>query len=82
MNEVVNKLTVRIITNYNIQQRNQKDIKVGMEFIDTSFAYLKKEVLDYKDNKYFENRSFLKRIIEKNKFLSKTYCKIYRMIKK
>ena len=82
MNEVVNKLTVRIITNYNIQQRNQKDIKVAMEFIDTSFAYLKKEVLDYKDNKYFENRSFLKRIIEKNKFLSKTYCKIYRMIKK
>lgn len=81
MSEVVDKLTVRIITNYNIQQRNQKDIKVGMEFIDNAFKYLKEEVPNYKDNKYFENRSFLKCIIEKNKFITKTYCYIYRKIR-
>ncbi|MBQ2910485.1 MAG: glycosyltransferase [Bacilli bacterium] len=82
MNDIVDKLTVRIVTNYNIQQRQQKDIKVGMEFIDDAFAYLKKEVPDYKDNKYYENRSFLKRTIEKNKLFSKLYCRLYHMIKK
>lgn len=82
MNDIVDKLTVRIVTNYNIQQRQQKDIKVGMEFIDDAFAYLKKEVPDYKDNKYYENRSFLKRTIEKNKLFSKLYCHLYHMIKK
>lgn len=82
MNDIVDKLTVRIVTNYNIQQRQQKDIKVGMEFIDDAFSYLKKEVPDYKDNKYYENRSFLKRTIEKNKLFSKLYCRLYHMIKK
>ena len=76
--EVLDKLTVRIITNYNIQQRNQKDKKVGLEFIDESFKYLKKEVPDYKDNKYYENRSQIKRMIEKNKLLTKAYCLIYK----
>ena len=78
MNDVVDKLTVRIITNYNIQQRNQKDKKVGMEFINTAFNYLKKEVPDFKDNKYYENRSFLKKTIEKSKLLSKIYCRLYK----
>lgn len=78
MKETINKLTVRIITNYNIQQRNQLDINVGMKFIDEAFAYLKKEVPDYKNNKYYVNRGILKRTIEKNKLLSKIYCKLYR----
>ena len=82
MNDIVDKLTVRIVTNYNIQQRNQKDIKVGMDFIDEAFSYLKKEVPDYKDDKYYEKRSFLKKTIEKNKFLSKVYCRIYHIFKK
>ena len=51
--DVVDKLTVRIITNYTIQQRNQENIKTGMEFINEAFSYLEKEVPDYKDNKYF-----------------------------
>ena len=78
MNDVVDKLTVRIITNYNIQQRNQKDKSVGMEFIDTAFDYLKKEVPDYKNNKYYSNRGILRRTIEKSKTLSKIYVKLYR----
>lgn len=78
LQEEINKLTVRIVTNYTIQQRNQKDKKVGLDFIDEAFSYLEKEVPDYKNNKYFKNRSILKRTIEKSKFLTKLYCKIYR----
>ena len=75
--ETVKKLIVRIITNYTIQQRNQKNIKIGMRFIDDAFDYLKTYVPDYKDNKYYETRGFLRRTIEKNKIISKIYCRIY-----
>ena len=77
LEEKINKLTVRIITNYTIQQRVQKDKKVGIEFIEEAFSYLKKEVPDYKKNKYYEGRGFLRRTIEKSKFLTKLYCKFY-----
>lgn len=78
MTVVINQLIVRIVTNYTIQQRVQKNKKTGMRFIDEAFAYLEKYVPDYKNNKYYKNRSFLKRTIEKNKYLSKIYCQIYR----
>ena len=81
LKESLDKLTVRIITNYTIQQRVQEDVKVADNFIDEAFSYLKKEVPDYKDNKYYETRSFPQRTIEKNKCLSKLYCKLYRMKK-
>lgn len=76
--ESINKWTVWIITNFTIQQRVQKDKNVAMDFIDHAFDYLKINVPDYKDNKYYETRSFLKRSIEKNKFLTKIYCRLYR----
>jgi len=76
--EVLDKLTVRIITNYTIQQRMQEDKEIGMKFIDEAFDYLKKEVPDYKNNKYYLNRGILKRTIEKNKLLTKIYCKSYK----
>lgn len=75
--ESLDKLTVRIITNYTIQQRVQKDKKIGMQFIEESFKYLKREIPDYKNNKYYQNRSLLKRIIEKNKILTKMYVYLY-----
>ena len=78
LKEKIDKLTVRIITNYTIQQRVQIDKKVGEEFIDEAFSYLEKEVPDYKNNKYYENRGFIRRTIEKNKFLTKIYCKLYK----
>ena len=78
LKETVDKLTVSILTNYTIQQRNQADKKVGMKFIDEAFTYLKKEIPDYKDNKYYEKRPILKRTIEKSKLLSKIYCKLYK----
>lgn len=76
--ESLDKLTVRIITNYTIQQRVQKDKKIGMQFIEESFKYLKQEVPDYKNNKYYENRGVLRKVIEKNKILTKIYCRLYK----
>ncbi len=77
LKDKIDKLTVRIITNYTIQQREQKNKKDAMEFIDKAFDYLKREVPDYKNNKYYTNRGFLRRTIEKNKTLTKIYCKIH-----
>lgn len=79
--EDIDKLTVSILTNYTIQQRDQIDNKVGEEFIEEAFSYLKREVPDYKNNKYYYDRSILKKTIEKNKLLTKLYCKIYKMFK-
>lgn len=78
LKEEVDKLTVKIITNYTVQQRNQKKKEIGMKFIDEAFIYLKREVPDYRNNKYYTDRSFLKRIVEKNKNITKVYCKLYK----
>lgn len=75
--EDLDKLTVRIITNYTIQQRVQEDKRVAMEFIDEAFRYLEKEVPDYKNNKYYEGRG-IKRVIEKSKNLTKAYVRMYK----
>ena len=82
MEDVVNKLTVRTFTNYTIQQRVQKDLKVGMKFIDEAFSYMKKNIPNYKNNKYYETRGILRRTIEKNKFITKVYCSIYNLLRK
>lgn len=78
LKEKIDKLTVRIITNYTIQQRMQKNKKVGMKFIDEAFDYLKKEIPNYKENKFFENRGLLRKTIEKNKLLTKIYVNFYK----
>lgn len=76
--ETVDKLSVRILTNYTIQQRVQQDKEVGMQFIDRAFQYMKENIPDYKDNKYYEGRGFLRRTVEKQQFLTKVYCKHYK----
>lgn len=78
MKDSVDKLTVKILTNYTIQQRYQSDKKLAMKFIDEVFKYLEKEIPDYKNNKYYENRG-IKRVIEKSKLLTKTYV-IFKII--
>lgn len=78
LKEKIDELTVRIITNYTIQQRNQKEKETAIKFIDKAFDYLKKEIPDYKNNKYYKNRGIIKRTIEKNKLLTKIYCELYR----
>lgn len=80
--ETIDKLTVRILTNYTIQQRMQQNKEIGMQFIDKAFQYMKENIPDYKNNKYYENRNLLKKSIEKSKLLSKVYCKYYKKGKK
>lgn len=80
MKDAINKYIVRTITNYTIQQRCQSDIKSGLKFIDEAFWYMKKYVPDYKEDKYYEGRSFLKKNIEKSKILSKVYCGSYNLL--
>lgn len=77
----IDRLTVRMITNYTIQQRVQENKKTGKEFIDLAFSYLEREVPDYKDSKYYEERGFVRSTIEKSKVLTKAYCGLYRIIK-
>lgn len=77
-NEYLDELTVSIIFNYTIQQRYQKYDDIRNKFIDFAFYYLEKNKIDYKNIKY--NRLFLKRLIEKNKKLTKLYCYLYKKI--
>ncbi len=77
MKDALNQVTVRMITNYTIQQRVQKNIQDGMDFIEEAFAYLEKEVPDYRNRKYYQERGFLRGSIERSKLLSKWYCRIY-----
>lgn len=75
--EELETLVISKLTNYNIQQRYQKDKKIAKEFIKKSFEYLNKNYPNYKKNKYFKERK-IKGIIEKSKFLTEIYCLIWR----
>lgn len=77
LEDVYKTLVVRILCNYNIQQRYQKKIKVCHHFINKSFKYMKSVDKNYKNNRYFNSRSKLKALIEKSQFLTKFYCTIY-----
>ena len=77
----LDELTVSVLLNYTIQQRYQTDKDAQSKFIDAAFKYLNDNNIDYKHSEYIKNRSFLKGLIEKNKFITKIYCKIYRMLK-
>ena len=76
--EVIDTLTIKILVNYNIQQRYIKDKNIRNEFIDKTFSYFEKNIPNYKSNIYFKERSVLKSFIEKSKILSKLYCDMYR----
>ena len=76
--EVIDTLTIKILVNYNIQQRYIVDKNIRNEFIDKTFSYLEKNMPSYKRNIYFKERSMLKSFIEKNRGLSKLYCNLYR----
>lgn len=81
LQEQLDYLIVQRLSDYNIQQRNQKDKILRNKFIDMSFKYLKENVKDYKQNKYYKALPLLKRIIEKNIIMTKLYCNIYALIK-
>lgn len=78
MKEEVDKLTVFMITNYTIQQRAVRDKNMADEFIDKAFKYLKEEIPDYKNKKYYNRKGFTRRKIESHKSLTKFYCNMTR----
>lgn len=81
LQDELNYFIVQRLSDYNIQQRNQKDKFLREKFIDMSFAYLSENVENYKQNKYYKDLSLLKRIIEKNIVITKLYCNIYAWLK-
>lgn len=78
----VNDLIIYLITTYTISMRYIKNKKERDLFIEEAFIYLKTYIPYYKKSNYFKNRIFYKKIIEKNKLLTKLYCNLYVMIKK
>ena len=78
LKEQLNCLIVGIITNYTVQQRYQKDKSIRNSFIDKSFDYLEKNIPDYKNKKYYKNRSFFRRKIESSRTITKLYCSLVR----
>ena len=79
--EALETLIVGTLTNYTVQQRYQKDKQIRSKFIKQAFNYMRYNVEDYKHNKYFNKRPFVKRIIEKSYVLTKLYCNIYAILK-
>lgn len=74
--ESLDIFTVDLITNYTIQQRYQKNKKIRNKFIDACFDFMKKNIKDYKNKKYYQNKGLLRRKIESSKILTKLYCNI------
>ena len=70
------------ITTYMLQQRVQKDNKLRIEFMDAGYAFLNKNIKNWRGNKYYKKTNFLKRIIKNNKKILKIYCNIYAFIKR
>ena len=75
--DTVNTLTIKILVNYTIQQRENKNEKERNEFINKVFNYFEKNIPNYRRDAYFKKRNIFKRIIERNKLVTKVYCKIY-----
>ena len=69
-------LNIRALLRYTLQQRNQINKEIKYKFVDDAFKYLNKKYPNWKQNKYLNQRPFLKKIIETNKFLTKIYIKI------
>jgi len=65
-------------TMYIIQQRNQKNVYERNRFIDLAYKHLDNNFPNWRKNKYYKKRrSFVKRLIETNRLLSKTYIRIF-----
>ena len=78
----VDDLVIYLITKYTISQRYLKNKKDRDRFIDYAFAYLNKNIPDFKRSNYFKKRNKLKGFIEKSKFLTKIHCDLYSIFKK
>lgn len=78
----VDDLVIYLITTYTISQRYVKEKELRDKFINSAFSYLRCKIPNYKESNYFKKRNFFKKIIEKNKILTKIYCSAYVLLKK
>lgn len=72
--EELEYLNIRLLSRYNLQQKNQKSIKKGYLFINKSFDFLNTNFPNWRKNKYFNQELIIKRIIKKRKVLVKLFC--------
>lgn len=75
--EYVEAMTIRNLFRYTLQQKYQKDKKIKDKFINEVFIFLNKEFPNWRHNKIWKRRNFLKRMIESNKLLTKIYCSLF-----
>lgn len=72
-------LNIRQFTRYMLQQKYQKDQKIGQEFIEDGYKYLDTNFPNWRKNKYYKEQPILKRVIKSHKPLLKMYCAIFQM---
>ena len=75
--DILNILLPLILSNTNIQKCEDEVVSLIQKYV----KYLKKEVPDYKKNKYYQGRDTAKRTIEKSKILTKIYIQLYKIVK-
>ncbi len=80
--DTINKLAIKELTNYSMEQRKQMDKEQREKFVNEVFDYFEKEIPDYKKNKYSKKSSLLNKSIGKSRKLSLLYCNLCAKFKK
>ncbi len=70
-------LAVMILTDYTIQQRYIKNMKIRHDFINKAFNYLNNLDKNWRKCSYLHKFSKIKRIVKSNKLLTFLYCDVY-----
>lgn len=76
INDELEYLNIREVTMYLLKQKNQRNKNLRTDFINYGYDFLNKNFLNWKNNKYYLQESFLKRIIKNNKIFLRFYCSI------
>lgn len=75
-NNYLEAFMIRNLFRYTIQQKYQINKKLKCKFIDDVFSFLNTNFPKWRKNKIYNKRSFIKRLIEKHKFLTKLYISL------
>lgn len=76
INDELEYLNIREVTMYLLKQKNQRNKNLRTDFINYGYDFLNKNFPNWKNNKYYLQESFLKRIIKNNKIFLRFYCSI------
>ena len=74
-------LSVSKLLNYNILQRDQISAKARNNFIDKTFDYINNNFPNYKNNSYWNNEPFFKKILKQNIVMTRIYILVYNIRK-